>query len=193
MAKTSKAQDSDGATRAAAAANKSTRNSQSVESKFRELKRRLLEISDLNAVGAVLGWGQATYMPPGRAGARARHSAILSRRSASCSTGLSPMPLTYRMTPVKRASYASQDATSRSVEAERPAAARGKATALIPITWVANHLPPAGASMPRRLSSRHASKLGKQVAKSLSPSVALARRACFAEKPGQSRLGCTLR
>ncbi len=42
-------------------------------------------------------------------------------------------------------------------------------------------------------SRRHASKLGKQVAKSLSPSVALARRACFAEKPGQSRLGCTLR
>lgn len=44
-----------------------------------ELKRRLLEISDLNFAGAVLSWDQATYMPPGGAVARGRQSALLSK------------------------------------------------------------------------------------------------------------------
>jgi carboxypeptidase Taq len=51
----------------------------SMEEKLAELRRRLLEISDLSAAGAVLGWDQATYMPKGGAAARARQSATLSR------------------------------------------------------------------------------------------------------------------
>ena len=45
-------------------------NRQSPEQKLRELKRRLLEISDLHAAGAVLSWDEATYMPAGGATAR---------------------------------------------------------------------------------------------------------------------------
>src|SRR6185503_18294996 len=52
---------------------------QSVEVKLAELKRRLLEIGDLNAAGALLGWDHATYMPQCGAGARARQSATLSK------------------------------------------------------------------------------------------------------------------
>jgi carboxypeptidase Taq len=44
-----------------------------------ELKRRLREISDLRGAEAVLGWDQATYMPPGGAEARGRQLALLSR------------------------------------------------------------------------------------------------------------------
>jgi hypothetical protein len=33
------------------------------EAKLGELKRRLLEISDLGGAGGVLGWDQATYLP----------------------------------------------------------------------------------------------------------------------------------
>jgi carboxypeptidase Taq len=51
----------------------------SVESKLEELKHRLREISDLGAAGALLSWDQATYMPKGGAGARARQSAALRR------------------------------------------------------------------------------------------------------------------
>ncbi|MBX9588957.1 MAG: carboxypeptidase M32 [Hyphomonadaceae bacterium] len=54
-------------------------NSLSPEAKLAELKRRLLEISDLSSAGAVLGWDQATYMPKGGATARARQGATLSR------------------------------------------------------------------------------------------------------------------
>jgi carboxypeptidase Taq len=50
-----------------------------VDKKLNELKRRLAEIADLNSAGAVLGWDQATYMPPGGAAARGRQMAILSR------------------------------------------------------------------------------------------------------------------
>jgi carboxypeptidase Taq len=50
-----------------------------VDLKLAELKRRLLEISDLNAAGAVLSWDQATYMPPGGAAARGRQGAVLRR------------------------------------------------------------------------------------------------------------------
>ncbi len=49
------------------------------ETKLAELRQRLLEISDLNAAGAVLGWDQATYMPPGGSASRARQGATLSR------------------------------------------------------------------------------------------------------------------
>ncbi len=51
----------------------------SADAKFADLKRRLLEISDLGGAGAVLGWDQATYMPKGGAAARARQGATLSR------------------------------------------------------------------------------------------------------------------
>jgi carboxypeptidase Taq len=51
----------------------------SAEDKLKELKQRLLEISDLGAVGSVLGWDEATYMPKGGAAARGRQSASLSR------------------------------------------------------------------------------------------------------------------
>jgi carboxypeptidase Taq len=42
------------------------------------LKRRLLEVDDLESAGAVLGWDQSTYMPPGGADARGRQLATLS-------------------------------------------------------------------------------------------------------------------
>ncbi len=51
----------------------------SAEASLRELKRRLLEIADLSAVGSMLYWDQATYMPPGGAAARGRQSAVLRR------------------------------------------------------------------------------------------------------------------
>ncbi len=56
----------------AAGAAKKPRNRRSSEQKLAELKRRLLEIGDLGAAGAVLGWDQATYMPKGGSGARSR-------------------------------------------------------------------------------------------------------------------------
>ncbi len=37
------------------------------EAQLAELKQRLQEIDDLHRAGAVLGWDQATYMPPGGA------------------------------------------------------------------------------------------------------------------------------
>ena len=52
---------------------------QSTETKLAELRRRLMEISDLNFAGAVLSWDQATYMPPGGAAARGRQTAVLSK------------------------------------------------------------------------------------------------------------------
>jgi carboxypeptidase Taq len=49
------------------------------EQQLAELKRRLLEISDLSAAASVLGWDHATYMPKLGAHARARQGAILNR------------------------------------------------------------------------------------------------------------------
>ncbi len=49
---------------------KPARGRQSAEAMLSELKRRLMEISDLNFAGAVLSWDQATYMPPAGAPAR---------------------------------------------------------------------------------------------------------------------------
>jgi len=48
-----------------------------VEKKFNELKKRLREVDNLNSAAAVLGWDQATYMPPGGAEARGRQLATL--------------------------------------------------------------------------------------------------------------------
>src|SRR5215470_18014815 len=53
--------------------------SASAEVKLAELKRRLLEISDLRAASALLSWDQATYLPKHGATARARQGAIVSR------------------------------------------------------------------------------------------------------------------
>ena len=47
--------------------------------KLNELKARLRDVADLNSVGAVLHWDQATYMPPGGAAARGRQMAVVGR------------------------------------------------------------------------------------------------------------------
>jgi carboxypeptidase Taq len=67
------------ARRSRSAAKRSGANARSAESCLAELKQRLLEISDLGAVSAVLGWDEATYMPKGGAAARGRQSAAVSR------------------------------------------------------------------------------------------------------------------
>jgi hypothetical protein len=54
-------------------------NRQPPERKLAELKRRLLEISDLNAAASVLSWDEATYMPVDGANARGRQTATLRR------------------------------------------------------------------------------------------------------------------
>jgi carboxypeptidase Taq len=50
-----------------------------MEKQLKELKTRLMEIYDLQHVGALLGWDEATYMPPGGAVSRGRQSALLAR------------------------------------------------------------------------------------------------------------------
>ncbi|OGO38624.1 MAG: carboxypeptidase [Chloroflexi bacterium RBG_16_57_11] len=50
-----------------------------MEHKLQELKRRLLEIDNLEKAAAVLSWDQSTYMPPGGAEARGRQLATLAR------------------------------------------------------------------------------------------------------------------
>ncbi|MGO9526736.1 MAG: carboxypeptidase M32 [Verrucomicrobiia bacterium] len=52
---------------------------QAIEPKLEELKNRLAEIDDLWRASSVLGWDQATYMPPGGAEARGRQIATLNR------------------------------------------------------------------------------------------------------------------
>lgn len=44
-----------------------------------ELRATLAEVNDLSSAGALLHWDQATYMPPGGAGARGRQLSTLSR------------------------------------------------------------------------------------------------------------------
>jgi len=46
---------------------------------LRQLKERLATISDVRAAGAVLGWDQQTYMPPGGVAGRAEQLATLGR------------------------------------------------------------------------------------------------------------------
>ncbi len=67
------------AKRAKAAAGPPKGTQRTAENRLAELRQRLLEISDLNAAGAVLGWDQATYMPKGGSASRARQGATLSR------------------------------------------------------------------------------------------------------------------
>ena len=52
-----------------------------METKFQELKTRLLEVNDISAAAGLLHWDQSTYMPPGGAAARARQMATLGRLS----------------------------------------------------------------------------------------------------------------
>jgi carboxypeptidase Taq len=79
MKKTGKTKAGPGVAKARVATAKATRNHQPTGTKLAELKRRLLEISDLAAAGALLGWDQSTYMPKGGAPARARQGATLGR------------------------------------------------------------------------------------------------------------------
>jgi carboxypeptidase Taq len=67
------------AARSRITAGKSMHNRGSAEQMLVELKRRLREISDLNASADVLNWDQATYMPEGGTGARGRQRAMLCR------------------------------------------------------------------------------------------------------------------
>ncbi|MGH6868244.1 MAG: hypothetical protein ACREDA_05095, partial [Methylocella sp.] len=67
MNKTGETKAGADAAKAHAVTAKPARNRQPAGTKLAELKRRLLEISDLAAAGAVLGWDQATYMPRGGA------------------------------------------------------------------------------------------------------------------------------
>jgi carboxypeptidase Taq len=46
---------------------------------LQQLRTRLAEISDLNRIGALVGWDQQTYMPPGGSAARAEQSATLQK------------------------------------------------------------------------------------------------------------------
>jgi carboxypeptidase Taq len=48
-----------------------------MEAKLQELRKRLLEVNDLQSAGALLSWDQTTYMPPGGAEARARQMSTL--------------------------------------------------------------------------------------------------------------------
>ena len=50
-----------------------------MQKQYDELKMRLMDIYDLQHAGALLGWDEATYMPPGGAEARGRQSALLAR------------------------------------------------------------------------------------------------------------------
>ncbi len=50
-----------------------------MEAQLSELKRRLVEIDDLQRAAAVLEWDQSTYMPEGGAAARGRQLATLGR------------------------------------------------------------------------------------------------------------------
>lgn len=52
-----------------------------MQEKIQELKNRLREIYDLEAVNALLGWDQNTQMPAGGGAARARQSALITQLS----------------------------------------------------------------------------------------------------------------
>ncbi len=50
-----------------------------MEKKLTELKTLLMEVFDLEHIGALLNWDEATYMPPGGAPARGRQSSLIAR------------------------------------------------------------------------------------------------------------------
>jgi carboxypeptidase Taq len=86
-----------------------------MQAKLTELKQRLREVTDLQHVGALLHWDQATYMPPGGAAARGRQIAIVSQLahenlsmplSANCSTTCSPGRKQLPTIPTRRVSSA---------------------------------------------------------------------------------------
>jgi carboxypeptidase Taq len=77
--KASKSKAGSGAANAGPPITRKARNRESVDVKLAELRRRLLEISDLEGAGALLGWDHATFMPKGGASARARQGAMLCR------------------------------------------------------------------------------------------------------------------
>ena len=52
-----------------------------MQSKFQQLKTRLLEVNDISSAAGLLYWDQTTYMPPGGAAARARQMATLRQLS----------------------------------------------------------------------------------------------------------------
>jgi carboxypeptidase Taq len=56
-----------------------SRNRLSPEAKLAEVKRRLLEISDIGYAGELLSWDMSTYMPPMGADARGRQAALLGK------------------------------------------------------------------------------------------------------------------
>jgi carboxypeptidase Taq len=58
-------------------ASTSTKSASTATGQLHDLKSHLQEIADLSAALSVLGWDQATYMPPGGAAARARQMSRL--------------------------------------------------------------------------------------------------------------------
>jgi len=58
---------------------KAGRSGSLASDQMQDLKRRLLEISDIGAAGSLLDWDQSTYMPRGGAAARGRQGALLRR------------------------------------------------------------------------------------------------------------------
>ena len=54
------------------------------ETAFARLHRHFFEIIDLNAVGFLLRWDQATYLPPGGAAARARQLGLVKALAHEC-------------------------------------------------------------------------------------------------------------
>ena len=57
----------------------STNARRAEEALLADLRQRLRQIADLDAVGAILSWDQATYMPKDGAEARGRQGALISR------------------------------------------------------------------------------------------------------------------
>ncbi|MEN8241072.1 MAG: carboxypeptidase M32 [Chloroflexota bacterium] len=52
-----------------------------MEKQLEQLKAKLLEVSDLGAIGSLLNWDQSTYMPPGGAPARGRQMSMLAQQA----------------------------------------------------------------------------------------------------------------
>ena len=82
-----------------------------METKFQELKTRLIEINDLQASAGLLYWDQATYMPPGGGAARARQIATLRRLAHEKFTDAAIGKLLDALTPYEKSlNYDSDEA-----------------------------------------------------------------------------------
>lgn len=79
MAKTSKPTSRAKAITPAPAEAKAKPKGSRFDASLAELNARLREIADLEGASAMLGWDQATYMPPGAAELRGRQSALINR------------------------------------------------------------------------------------------------------------------